>query len=58
MTMYKPQNCFLALVLFGLCFADAWAQRIVYENGDIYEGDLLEGLRHGIGVYSWSNGDV
>ena len=54
MTMHKFLNHFLALVLFSLYFSEAQAQRVVYANGDKYEGDLLEGLRHGVGVYSLS----
>ena len=33
MTMYKSINCFLVLALFGLYFAEAWAQRVVRANG-------------------------
>ena len=29
-----------------------------YPNGDIYEGDFKDGLKHGEGRYTWVNGDV
>ena len=29
-----------------------------YTNGDTYSGDLLNGVRHGQGTYTWANGDV
>lgn len=31
--------------------------RIVYENGDVYEGEISYGAPHGKGVYKWTNGD-
>ena len=27
-------------------------------NGDVYDGDLQEGLRHGEGIYRWENGNT
>lgn len=29
-----------------------------YSNGEIYEGDFLDGVRTGKGKYTFSNGDV
>jgi hypothetical protein len=29
---------------------------LLYDNGDRYEGDLLNGLRHGYGIYIWADG--
>lgn len=31
--------------------------RIEFDNGDIYEGEMVNGLRHGKGKYTWANGD-
>ena len=28
-----------------------------YANGDMYEGEWLDGRRHGTGVYTWASGD-
>ena len=28
------------------------------KNGDIYEGDMIDGIFHGYGVYTWDDGDV
>ena len=28
-----------------------------YPNGEIYEGDFAEGIRHGRGIYRYLNGD-
>ncbi|UJR08359.1 hypothetical protein I4U23_012630 [Adineta vaga] len=32
-------------------------KRRVYPNGDVYEGELMNGLYHGYGVYVWKNHD-
>lgn len=32
-------------------------KRLVYPTGDVYEGETLNNLYHGIGVYAWRNGD-
>ena len=32
--------------------------KIIYENGDIYSGDFLDGLMHGHGKMSYFNGAV
>ena len=32
--------------------------KIVYHNGDVYEGDWVDGLKEGRGYYTWENGDV
>ena len=32
-------------------------KRLRYENGDAYYGEMLDGRRHGYGVYYWANGD-
>lgn len=32
--------------------------KLVYVNGDSYEGHLYNGVRHGKGVQRWGNGDV
>jgi len=31
---------------------------IEYENGDIYLGETYNGLRHGLGIFVWANGDT
>ena len=31
---------------------------IDYENGNYYVGETLDGKRHGMGIYLWSNGDA
>ena len=31
-------------------------QTIRYPNGNIYEGDVLDGKKHGYGVFVFSNG--
>jgi len=33
-------------------------ERIEYASGSVYEGEMKDGLRHGVGTYRWSNGDV
>jgi len=33
-------------------------ERIVYDNGDVYEGDLVNGVLNGKGKYIWKNGEV
>ncbi|MBR1758428.1 MAG: TIR domain-containing protein [Lachnospiraceae bacterium] len=37
---------------------DAEIQRKVYKNGDVYEGQLSDGKRHGQGIYRFANGSV
>ena len=32
--------------------------RMLFENGDVYEGDFVFGKEHGNGVFTWANGDV
>lgn len=32
-------------------------KKITYSNGDAYYGELLNGSRHGYGIYYWANGD-
>lgn len=32
-------------------------QRMRYGNGDAYYGEMLNGRRHGYGIYYWANGD-
>ena len=32
-------------------------KKMVYSNGDAYYGEMLNGKRHGYGVYYWANGD-
>ena len=29
-----------------------------YNEGDTFYGDLLNGVRHGQGTYTWANGDT
>ena len=31
-------------------------KRIEYDGGDVYEGEILNGKRHGHGTYTWSDG--
>ena len=31
---------------------------MVYENGDIYEGDFSNGMKQGQGIYRYRNGDT
>ncbi len=33
-------------------------RRVIYSNGDLYEGGVKQGLRHGKGVYRTKEGDV
>ena len=35
----------------------ATIDRIEFDNGDVYEGEMVNGLRHGKGKYTWANGD-
>jgi len=35
----------------------AWGQKIELANGDVYEGELVEGLRSGQGTYLWAEGN-
>lgn len=32
-------------------------KKVVYNNGDTYYGEMLDGRRHGYGIYYWANGD-
>lgn len=32
--------------------------KITYSNGDVYEGELVSGLKSGRGKYTYSNGDT
>ena len=32
--------------------------RMRYRNGEVYEGDFVEGKKHGYGVYRWGDGSV
>ena len=34
------------------------AQKITYQNGDIYNGTLVDGILNGQGEYRLANGDV
>lgn len=43
------------------CFSEAGGQfhgkgRLVWRNGDVYEGDFAQGHRQGSGVYRWADG--
>ena len=31
---------------------------VVYSDGRVYEGDWVNGSRHGLGKYTWANEDV
>ena len=33
-------------------------KRVEYDGGDVYEGELLNGKRHGHGTYTWADGDT
>ena len=33
-------------------------KRVEYDGGDVYEGEILNGKRHGRGTYTWANGDT
>ncbi len=46
----------LALALTAFAGA-ALARSIQLDNGDVYEGDLVDGLRTGHGVYVWASGN-
>ena len=41
-------------LLFALPLAAA--ERVEMDNGDLYEGDLVDGVRTGTGVYVWADG--
>src|SRR5690606_13006668 len=32
--------------------------KIIYSNGDIYEGEFKNNLIHGRGIFKWDNGDI
>jgi len=32
--------------------------KITYNNGEFYEGNFLNGLYHGEGIYYWPNGSI
>ncbi|MCY4041543.1 MAG: hypothetical protein OXF72_09835 [Gammaproteobacteria bacterium] len=61
--------CVAALILACLAWHAAYAQSSaeadlptqherVYENGDRYQGTMLDGMRHGQGRYEWAQGHV
>ena len=33
-------------------------KRVEYDGGDVYEGEILNGKRHGHGTYTWAYGDT
>ena len=33
-------------------------ERIEYASGNVYEGEMKDGLRNGVGTFRWSDGDV
>ena len=33
-------------------------KRVEYDGGDVYEGEILNGKRHGRGTYTWADGDT
>ena len=33
-------------------------KRVEYDGGDVYEGEILNGKRHGHGTYTWADGDT
>ena len=35
----------------------AKVERVVFDNGDVYEGEMVDGFRHGKGKYTWANGN-
>ncbi|MDB3981793.1 exonuclease domain-containing protein [Methylophilaceae bacterium] len=39
-------------------FIDNSFERITYSNNETYEGDLLNGKRHGKGIQTYKNGDI
>lgn len=38
--------------------SDINLKRVEYDGGDVYEGEILNGKRHGHGTYTWTNGDT
>ena len=36
--------------------SDINLKRVEYDGGDVYEGEILNGKRHGHGTYTWSDG--
>lgn len=42
----------------GVHELETWQMKLIYENGDIYEGEVVSFLRHGVGTLTYSGGDV
>ena len=32
--------------------------KMIFNNGDVYEGNWQAGLKHGKGIYKWKNGII
>ncbi|MEQ8690826.1 MAG: hypothetical protein RIC89_08320 [Pseudomonadales bacterium] len=56
MTRYRFV-AWLSLLLGLACAASTWAATVELPNGDSYQGETLDGQRHGHGVYIWENGN-
>ena len=68
--LFKSENCtnmyisrthpifyLLCAVIALLVPTATYAERVELANGDIYEGELVDGLRTGSGTYVWQNGN-
>ena len=47
--------CVLLIALVALAPA-ALGKRIEFDNGDVYDGELVDDIPHGTGVYLWADG--
>lgn len=66
--MKKMLTAFLVIIItcfafFGITYADSTMSAptskvlLIYANGDRYEGDFINGMFHGKGVFIWAKGD-
>ena len=53
----KAEFCIHCGVLIGIPSGEVpIVRQIKYANGDIYEGEVVNGMRHGQGTYIWPDG--
>ena len=66
--MKKVITALLAILLSSMLFSAAVSAAstmsapaskvlLIYANGNQYEGDFINGMFHGKGVFTWANGD-
>lgn len=53
----KAEFCIHCGVLIGIPSGEVpVVRKLRYENGDIYEGEVVNNMRHGQGTYIWPDG--